>query len=66
MAGTAHGDSYVFAAARLDDGTLPPSQLAELIHAPLSGPTYGSPTGDSDPINSAPQMHYVLQPRLPT
>lgn len=56
VAGAAHCDTYFLAASSLDSGTLPVDQLAELVGHPERA---GIPT--ELPINSGPQMHYVLQ-----
>jgi hypothetical protein len=56
VAGAAHCDTYFLCAAPHDSGALPVERLAALIgRADRSG----IPT--AVPINSGPQMHYVLQ-----
>jgi hypothetical protein len=56
LAGAAHCDTYFLHASPLDSGSLPIEALAELI---ARADQAGMPT--SLPINSGPQMHYVLQ-----
>jgi Alpha/beta hydrolase domain len=56
VAGAAHCDTYFLCASALDSGSLPAAQLAALIARADSS---GIPT--ELPINSGPQMHYVLQ-----
>jgi hypothetical protein len=56
VAGAAHCDTYFLCASALDSGSLPVDQLAALI---ARAETSGIPT--ERPINSGPQMHYVLQ-----
>jgi hypothetical protein len=55
VAGASHCDTYFMCAAPHDSGSLPVAELAELIGRRGSG----MPT--ELPINSGPQMHYVLQ-----
>jgi hypothetical protein len=56
VAGASHCDTYFLCASAHDSGALPAQELAELIgRADRSG----VPT--ELPINSGPQMHYVLQ-----
>lgn len=56
VAGAAHCDTYFLCASPWDSGALPPAELAAFIaHADASG----IPT--ELPINSGPQMHFVLQ-----
>ncbi|HEX5588450.1 MAG TPA: alpha/beta hydrolase domain-containing protein [Acidimicrobiia bacterium] len=56
IAGTAHGDGYLFASG-FDDGTLPPEKFAAML----------APTNDvmgavsATPINNGPHQHYVEQ-----
>jgi hypothetical protein len=56
VAGAAHCDTYFLCAAALDSGTLPVADLAAAIGRDASS---GMPT--DEPINSGPQMHFVLQ-----
>lgn len=56
VAGAAHCDTYFLYASQLDSGSLPVEELAELI---ARTDRAGAPT--ALPINSGPQMHYVLQ-----
>jgi Alpha/beta hydrolase domain len=56
VAGAAHCDTYFLCASMFDSGVLPVEELAELIGR--AGQS-GMPT--KTPINSGPQMHYVLQ-----
>jgi len=56
VAGAAHCDTYFLYASPLDSGSLPIEELAELI---ARTDRAGAPT--ALPINSGPQMHYVLQ-----
>jgi hypothetical protein len=56
VAGAAHCDSYFLAASPRDSGSLPVAELAELI-----GDTAAGLIPTEVPINSGPQMHYVLQ-----
>lgn len=56
VAGAAHCDTYFLFAAAHDDGSLRPEDLASRI-AHVDAPEMGA----SLPINSGPQMHYVLQ-----
>ncbi len=56
VAGTAHCDTYFLCAAPQDSGSLPVEQLAALIGRAEDS---GMPT--ALPVNSGPQMHYVLQ-----
>jgi hypothetical protein len=56
VAGAAHCDTYFLCASALDSGSLPAEDLAALI---ARADTSGIPT--ERPINSGPQMHYVLQ-----
>ncbi len=60
VAGSAHCDTYFLLAAALDSGALSAGDLARLVLAadePLGMPT-------SLPINSGPQMHFVLHAAL--
>ena len=60
MAGAAHADTYTVSAGRLDDGTLSPERMAELLR-----PTTKLMIGNTDkPINAGPQQHYVAQAAL--
>ena len=55
IAGAAHADTYLLFASGLDDGTLAPARLAELLR-----PTTDVLMGHTEfPINSGPQHHYV-------
>ena len=56
VAGASHCDTYFLSASPRDSGELPVEELAELIG---HGESAGIPT--EVPINSGPQMHYVLQ-----
>jgi len=56
VAGAAHCDTYFVCASPVDSGSRPTEELAELI-ARTDGT--GMPT--ELPINSGPQMHFVLQ-----
>ena len=56
VAGASHCDTYFMCAAPHDSGSLPVAELAELI-----GRAEGSGMPTELPINSGPQMHYVLQ-----
>jgi hypothetical protein len=56
VAGAAHCDTYFLGASPRDSGSLPIEDLAELI---AHGEVLGIPA--ALPINSGPQMHYVLQ-----
>jgi hypothetical protein len=56
VAGAAHCDTYFLSASPRDSGALPVDELARLV-ADTASP--GIPT--AMPINSGPQMHYVLQ-----
>jgi hypothetical protein len=56
VAGSAHSDTYFQCAAPLDTGRLPVDELAELI-----GRVDGSVLPTKYPMNSGPQMHYVLE-----
>jgi hypothetical protein len=56
VAGAAHCDTYFLCAAGLDSGSLPIEELAALI---ARADASGMPT--DLPINSGPQMHFVLQ-----
>lgn len=56
IAGAAHCDTYFLCASPLDSGALTVEELAALI---ARADTSGIPT--AIPINSGPQMHYVLQ-----
>jgi hypothetical protein len=60
IAGAAHFDTYGLIASYEDDGRLPAARLAELM-----GPT-DEPLGlrSEEAVNSAPQLHYVLQAAL--
>jgi hypothetical protein len=54
VAGAAHCDTYFLSASPRDSGSLPVEELAELIAQSTGMPT-------ELPMNSGPQMHYVLQ-----
>jgi hypothetical protein len=56
VAGAAHCDTYFLCASAFDSGSLPIVELAGLI---ARAGTSGVPT--ELPINSGPQMHFVLQ-----
>jgi hypothetical protein len=56
VAGAAHCDTYFLGASPHDSGSLPAERLADLI---ARGESLGIPA--PLPINSGPQMHYVLQ-----
>lgn len=56
VAGAAHCDTYFLCAAPHDDGRLAPEELWNLIDRSESS---GMPA--ERPVNSGPQMHYVLQ-----
>ncbi len=56
VAGAAHCDSYFLCASPQDSGSLPVEHLADLV---ARSDDSGIPT--ALPINSGPQMHYVLQ-----
>ncbi|MGO9874791.1 MAG: alpha/beta hydrolase domain-containing protein [Acidimicrobiia bacterium] len=56
VAGAAHCDTYFLCASSHDSGSLPVADLAALI---ARADRSGVPT--ALPINSGPQMHYVLQ-----
>jgi hypothetical protein len=56
VAGAAHCDTYFLCASPQDSGSLPVEQLASLVGRAEDS---GMPT--PLPINSGPQMHYVLQ-----
>jgi hypothetical protein len=56
VAGAAHCDTYFLCASALDTGSLPVAELAALI---ARADASGIPT--EVPINSGPQMHFVLQ-----
>jgi hypothetical protein len=56
IAGAAHCDTYFLYASPLDSGSIPIEELAELI---ARTDRSGAPA--ALPINSGPQMHYVLQ-----
>src|SRR5262245_15484366 len=56
VAGAAHCDTYFLCAAALDSGELPVDELAAMIDGAADS---GMPL--SVPMNSGPQMHYVLQ-----
>lgn len=60
IAGAAHFDTYGLITSHEDDGRLSVERLAELM-----GPT-DEPLGlkSEEPVNSAPQLHYVLQAAL--
>jgi hypothetical protein len=57
VAGAAHADTYMLMASPLDDGRLPPAELARLL-APTDA-VFGMQV--TAPINAGPQQHYVLQ-----
>jgi len=60
IAGTAHADTYIIGGGFLDSGDQPVEKLAEVF-----APTTDSLVGKFDqPINSAPQHHYVAQAAL--
>jgi hypothetical protein len=56
VAGGAHADTYFFSASPFDSGALTVEELAALI-----AKSAGSGMPVEVPINSGPQMHYVLQ-----
>jgi hypothetical protein len=56
VAGAAHCDTYFLCASPFDSGSLPVEELAARIAAADAS---GMPT--EKPINSGPQMHFVLQ-----
>lgn len=56
VAGAAHCDTYFLCASPHDSGSLPMDTLAELI-----GRADGAGVPATLPINSGPQLHYVLQ-----
>jgi hypothetical protein len=56
VAGAAHCDTYFLCAAALDSGSLSPQQLAGLL-----ANAEQARMSIEVPINSGPQMHYVLQ-----
>jgi hypothetical protein len=56
VAGGAHADTYFFSASPFDSGGLRVGELAALVAKSASS---GMPV--EAPINSGPQMHYVLQ-----
>ncbi|HVJ96657.1 MAG TPA: alpha/beta hydrolase domain-containing protein [Acidimicrobiia bacterium] len=56
VAGGAHADTYFFSASPFDSGALAVDELAALVAKSASS---GMPV--EVPINSGPQMHYVLQ-----
>jgi hypothetical protein len=56
IAGAAHCDTYFLCAAPMDSGSLAVADLAALL---AKADSSGVPT--TLPINSGPQMHYVLQ-----
>jgi hypothetical protein len=56
VAGAAHCDTYFLCASPQDSGSLPVDRLAALVDRAEDS---GMPT--EVPINSGPQMHYVLQ-----
>jgi hypothetical protein len=60
VAGAAHADTYLLVASALDDGSLPPAELAKLL-APTDQ-VFGMKV--NAPINAGPQQHYVLQAAL--
>jgi hypothetical protein len=60
LAGAAHADTYLLVASALDDGSLPPERLAQLL-APTTE-LFGMKV--DAPINAGPQQHYVLQAAL--
>lgn len=60
IAGAAHADTYTISASRVDDGTVSPERLAELLRPTrhlITGPTV-------QPVNAGPQQHYVAQAAL--
>jgi len=59
VAGASHCDTYFLSASPRDSGSLPVEDLAGLIG---DGTKAGIPV--EQPINSGPQMHYVLQRAL--
>jgi hypothetical protein len=60
IAGAAHADTYLLVASAVDDGSLPPAELARLL-APTDN-VYGMQM--TSPLNAGPQQHYVLQAAL--
>lgn len=60
VAGTAHADSYTLAAGTVDTGNAPVERLAQ-AYAPVDA-ILGMKL--SQPMNSAPQHHYVMQAAL--
>jgi hypothetical protein len=56
VAGGAHADTYFFSASPFDSGALAVDELAALL-----AKSDGSGLPVEVPINSGPQMHYVLQ-----
>jgi hypothetical protein len=60
LAGAAHADTYMLAAASHDDGTLDAARLAELLRPTCN--VIIATTGT--PINAGPQQHYVGQAAL--
>jgi hypothetical protein len=60
VAGTAHADTYTLGGAAVDSGTAPIEVLAK-AYAP-SNSIMGMPL--AQPMNSAPQHHYVMQAAL--
>jgi hypothetical protein len=56
VAGAAHADTYFFSASPFDSGSLTVAELAALV---AKSENTGLPV--KLPINSGPQMHYVLQ-----
>jgi Alpha/beta hydrolase domain len=61
VTGTGHAKTYAMRARRRDDGRLSADELAALIYEPFYGPQNMSTT---EPINCAPQLHYVMQAGL--
>ena len=60
IAGAAHADTYLLVASAVDDGSLPPAELAKLL-APTDA-VFGMKV--DAPINAGPQQHYALQAAL--
>jgi hypothetical protein len=58
--GTAHADTYIFAASAIDSGQAPIAQLAA-AYAPTTS-VFGASV--DKPINAAPQHHYVIEAAL--
>jgi hypothetical protein len=60
IAGAAHADTYTVSASRVDDGTVTPERLAELLR-PTCNLIFGA---TPLPLNSGPQQHYVAHAAL--